>query len=215
MGVLDLQEGKGLEVWRNGGKYEGEFNRGLKHGKGRFTFPDGSLFNGQFECNDIHGAGIYTWANGRRYQGQWQRNCMHGRGTFTWPDGQCYCGEYADDVKHGVGMLQASDGRIFAGRWYNGELRAGNREVLSGAQVRLQDERSPDAPQNEPRSSGQDDGNFCNDKPMLAANDMDLLHGAPPMRSDSLQRNRSRAATVSFETAAPQMWHGRPLQTHL
>jgi hypothetical protein len=32
-----------VEVWKDKGKYEGDFDSGFKHGSGRFSWNDGSL----------------------------------------------------------------------------------------------------------------------------------------------------------------------------
>lgn len=44
----DYREGKGMERYSNGNKYEGDFVKGKAHGKG-----------------------VYHWANGEVYDGEW------------------------------------------------------------------------------------------------------------------------------------------------
>ena len=41
-------EGKGLFVWLDGKKYEGEYLNDLKHGQGKFEWPDGRVYEGMW-----------------------------------------------------------------------------------------------------------------------------------------------------------------------
>ena len=42
----DKQEGKGIETWPDGARYEGDYVDGRKHGKGILNFADGSRYEG-------------------------------------------------------------------------------------------------------------------------------------------------------------------------
>ena len=54
---MDKQEGKGVETWPDGARYEGNYLEGKKHGKGQFKWADGSTYFGDFQDNNIHGFG--------------------------------------------------------------------------------------------------------------------------------------------------------------
>ena len=41
-------QGFGVTEWGDGRKYEGFYNKDLKHGYGIYTFEDGSLYAGTF-----------------------------------------------------------------------------------------------------------------------------------------------------------------------
>ena len=49
----DKQEGRGIETWPDGARYEGEYKEGKKHGQGCLNFADGSIYQGNFEVNEI------------------------------------------------------------------------------------------------------------------------------------------------------------------
>lgn len=60
--------GKGVMIWTDGRKYEGELYYGKIHGYGIFTWPDGKRYEGQFVKGKKHGYGIHEWGDGRRYK---------------------------------------------------------------------------------------------------------------------------------------------------
>lgn len=47
----------GVEVAKNGDKYEGEFVNGKKQGKAKFSWADGSVYEGSIANNTINGYG--------------------------------------------------------------------------------------------------------------------------------------------------------------
>ena len=73
--------GKGIYLWDNGEKYQGECR------DGRFN-----------------GWGVISWADGRRYEGGFKNGDKHGEGTYYFPDGSHYVLEYRN------GNLSASTG---------------------------------------------------------------------------------------------------------
>jgi len=42
----DLQDGKGIEVWKDGSKYDGQYKYGNKEGYGEYYWGDGSIYKG-------------------------------------------------------------------------------------------------------------------------------------------------------------------------
>ena len=52
-------EGKGVETWSDGRKYEGDFKGGKKDGEGTFEWPNGILYIGSWKDDKQHGTGIY------------------------------------------------------------------------------------------------------------------------------------------------------------
>ena len=44
-------EGKGVEEWKDGRKYEGEFKNGIKDGEGTFEWPNGKKYIGSWKNN--------------------------------------------------------------------------------------------------------------------------------------------------------------------
>ena len=52
-------EGKGVETWNDGRRYEGDFKGGKKDGEGTFEWPNGILYIGSWKDDKQHGIGIY------------------------------------------------------------------------------------------------------------------------------------------------------------
>ncbi len=45
----DCVNGKGIALYSDGSKYDGQFKGGKKHGQGIWTFPNGGVIEGYFE----------------------------------------------------------------------------------------------------------------------------------------------------------------------
>ena len=90
----------GIEVWPDGTKYDGEWNR------------------------DGKGKGAINWTDGRNYKGDWKvlenkQDLPDGEGTMSWADGRKYIGDFRDGKMHGIGKMTYSDGKIEEGAWQN------------------------------------------------------------------------------------------------
>jgi hypothetical protein len=46
--VENLKQGLGTLTYNNKEKYDGKWNKDLKHGKGKHSYPDGSFYEGNF-----------------------------------------------------------------------------------------------------------------------------------------------------------------------
>jgi Uncharacterized protein conserved in bacteria len=57
------------------------------HGKGVYTWKDGRRYEGEYQHDKKHGHGVYTWADGRKYDGPWAYGKQHGKGKYILPDG--------------------------------------------------------------------------------------------------------------------------------
>lgn len=80
-------DGRGIMVFENGDRYDGEFQTGERNGCGTFTFTSGRRYMGQFESDQFHGVGIWQLETGERYVGQFRDNKCTGWGTFLFTDG--------------------------------------------------------------------------------------------------------------------------------
>jgi len=56
-------EGKGIFTWPDNRKYEGEYQKDLKHGQGVFHWPDGRIYDGEWKEGKQDGQGIFTFTN--------------------------------------------------------------------------------------------------------------------------------------------------------
>ena len=72
-------EGRGVETWNDGRKYEGEFKNGKKDGEGTFEWGNGNKYIGSWRSGKQHGIGIWVsskdstkrqgeWVDGKRYR---------------------------------------------------------------------------------------------------------------------------------------------------
>ena len=58
------------------------------HGKGIFMYPNNNRYDGEFVENKKEGYGVLQYANGERYEGQWKENFANGQGSLTYVDGK-------------------------------------------------------------------------------------------------------------------------------
>ena len=67
-----LREGKGVQCWKDGSKYEGYWKNDQAHGFGRLIHSDGDCFYGDWVCDKAHGRGTYEHIDGAKYTGDWK-----------------------------------------------------------------------------------------------------------------------------------------------
>ncbi|CAD8116071.1 unnamed protein product [Paramecium primaurelia] len=95
--------GNGIEIRKNGIKYEGQFKCGIIDGRGQFTFPDGRKYCGQVQQGLMHGQGLMTWPDFSYFKGEFRNNHFKGYGCYTDIDSQTYFGYffsvYHQDIK--------------------------------------------------------------------------------------------------------------------
>ena len=148
--------GYGIHIWKNGDRYEGEWQNSLKHGKGNDIFASGDTYLGQYYKGKPFGNGTYTWINGNQYTGQFKNGLKHGRGkwiksttkvnsnkydgeyfmdkkhgygVFKWQSGNTYKGQYKEDQRHGYGEMYWTDGSVYKGEWIKG-IQHGYGEMI-------------------------------------------------------------------------------------
>jgi|LauGreDrversion4_2_1035121.scaffolds.fasta_scaffold248318_3 hypothetical protein len=61
----------GLYIWKDGERYEGEWQDGRFHGQGVKTLPDGTVFDGEWEEGKPVGQGMCKYPDGAKYTGSW------------------------------------------------------------------------------------------------------------------------------------------------
>ena len=123
MWANDKTNGRGLYVWKDGGKYLGNFYQGQMHGDGKRLYTSGSVYEGEFSNGKRSGKGIMKFKNGDVYDGEWHDEDMQGRGMYRWASGDCYVGEFKRDKREGKGVLTLSTGEIYAATWENGSMK--------------------------------------------------------------------------------------------
>lgn len=148
----DCYNGKGIYLFPDGGKYEGQWVQGRMHGKGTYYFKDawlrGYWRNSQltkvlkhseekrydlrkpeteelYRCvsgNCKNGYGTYRYSYGE-YVGYWSNGMRHGSGDFYWENGDHYLGQWKNDEMSGRGFFETADGEKFKGTWQNGKRK--------------------------------------------------------------------------------------------
>jgi len=91
------KNGRGVLVWADGDRYDGEWKDSKMHGRGKFSDENG-VYEGEYRDGKKNGSGVLVWADGDRYEGEWKDSKTHGRGKFSDQNG-VYEGEYRDGKK--------------------------------------------------------------------------------------------------------------------
>ncbi|MCB0705950.1 MAG: caspase family protein [Saprospiraceae bacterium] len=65
-------DGKGIYVYPDGSRYEGEFYKGEPEGLGTVVYQNGDRYEGEWMSNTPHGQGIMYYANGRVVAAVWE-----------------------------------------------------------------------------------------------------------------------------------------------
>ncbi|MDJ1170127.1 MORN motif-containing protein [Roseofilum sp. BLCC_M154] len=92
------------------------------NGRGVFIFPDGSRYQGEFFQGEILGQGILVRPDGSRCQGRFFNQTLDARVQCIFPDGTRYEGELRGGIPHGQGVLITPNGQRTSGRFRDGEL---------------------------------------------------------------------------------------------
>lgn len=124
------RHGKGVRVWSDGNRYEGEWEDDEMRGFGVLTGVWGGVYQvyeGEVEGNQRHGKGVCVYGNKDRVKFTCVQGRHHdGRNTCKY-DGQWQNGQY-----HGEGVYTCADGRRYEGTWRHGKRHGHGRQVLMG-----------------------------------------------------------------------------------
>ena len=105
--------GKGIYLWRNKQRYEGDFVNGIKHGKGIYIWPDGFEYNGEYVNGIREGRGIYKWKDGRVFEGLFKNGKPDGKGKLTYKGVTILCeyknGKQLTDIKKSLQQQMSGD----------------------------------------------------------------------------------------------------------
>jgi hypothetical protein len=128
---------------------------GKAHGKGIRVYADGSRYEGDWYQDMQHGFGVYigSGAEGVRYEGTWYYGKRTGLGiqsygnndgnSYVCPlgnqhDGSARCfydGNWRDGYFWGEGTFTCCDGRQYSGGWYKGKRHGYGRWVILPANL--------------------------------------------------------------------------------
>lgn len=101
-------------MWENNNflyKYEttGCVEGDCEHGKGVFVWNDGSRYEGDFKNGERNGTGVYYYNSGAKYVGEQKNGGRNGVGTYYYPNGDKFIGEWKDERKV-TGVMHTKDG---------------------------------------------------------------------------------------------------------
>ena len=109
------REGRGIQVWPDGSRYDGWWENDMANGYGRLIHADGDVYTGEWKNDKASGYGTYKHLDGAVYEGHWHMDSQNGRGMETWPDGARFEGDYVEGKKHGKGKFKWADNSIYEG----------------------------------------------------------------------------------------------------
>ena len=95
-----------MQILANEGKCE---SGNCENGKGVFVFSDGRKYDGNFKNKEMDGAGILYFKNENVYEGDFLNNRIEGKGRYTFVNGDIYTGELKDGKFEGRGIFFTKD----------------------------------------------------------------------------------------------------------
>jgi hypothetical protein len=138
-----MAEGRGLRIYADGHRIEGEYHNGqtngrcvmtkpdvrvegqcandLFNGPGKAAFKDGGYYEGDFKNSEITGKGVWVFANGSRWEGDFLDAKLNGHGRKVFPrENESYEGTLLNGKYEGTGVYHFGDGSVYEGEWHNG-----------------------------------------------------------------------------------------------
>lgn len=128
----DCAGGEGTYVWRDGSRFEGQWQRNNFHGSGTSYDAGGNvdrsgiwangLYQGKLLSGDAAAGSVkLELPDGRIYEGELREYEMNGSAVITYPNGDVYQGEVLGGVPHGQGRYRrAGSGEVQEGRFKHG-----------------------------------------------------------------------------------------------
>ncbi len=101
--------GKGILIFENGDRYDGNFKNHKRDGCGRFSFMGGNVYE--------------------YYIGQYVDDQPNGLGRLRWKNGDEYRGNFKDYECEGKGVFKSANGYSKSGIWHKGNLLGDNISI--------------------------------------------------------------------------------------
>lgn len=109
--------GKGVLVFSNGNRYQGDWVDWYRQGQGELRYANGDVYTGSFRKSKFNGKGVMQFVNGDKYEGDWVEDIQHGKGTYSYNSGNRYVGEFRQGKLDGYGIMYYTDKSRYEGNW--------------------------------------------------------------------------------------------------
>ena len=120
---ISTSENYGVCNWKNGDKYEGEWENRTFNGYGVYTCKNSEKYDGEWKDGKFNGYGVYVWTDNSRYEGIYKNGKFNDYGIYTYNNGDKYEGEFKNYEYIGYGILYDKDNNIkCAGLWKDSEF---------------------------------------------------------------------------------------------
>lgn len=63
--------GRGVYIWKDGKKYDGEWFEGMRVGQGITIMSNGEKHDGAYKANEMNGSGWWRFSSGKVRPGEW------------------------------------------------------------------------------------------------------------------------------------------------
>ena len=107
------KNGFGIQKYKDGSIYKGNYINDKSSGFGIFYHSDGDIQKGEFYNGITKGYGEL------KYYGYWLNDIQYGIGYEIWSDSSEYYGNYYDGKKYGLGTNIWPDKTRYEGEWKN------------------------------------------------------------------------------------------------
>jgi hypothetical protein len=127
-----------VETSSSGARKDVEYREGKRiKMKGVDIWPDGTRYEGEWNMDGSKSGGKILWKDGHEYTGGWKiveggQDLPDGEGTIKWPDGRNYSGDFRDGKMHGFGKMVYADGRTEEGAWRDDKFVGSQSQVSAG-----------------------------------------------------------------------------------
>jgi hypothetical protein len=113
----------------NSGFYNGGWLKGKKHGFGSLFRNDGMSYVGDWLQDEFSGNGKIIHQNGDEYEGQFLKGKMNGKGIYKFSSGESYEGYFKNNFINGYGIYIWANGNKYEGEWKN-DQRSGKGALI-------------------------------------------------------------------------------------
>ena len=135
-GIWNKEIKIGIETWKDGTIFMGNFKNNKKDGVGIYRWNDGTIYYGEWKNNNMDGYCYINYADDKIYEGEMMNGTKNGYGEFTWKPIRKYIGYYVNDLKEGFGIYiwNIKTFQIYVGFWNKGKME-GIGMMINGKKI--------------------------------------------------------------------------------